>query len=195
MDLDEQERRFRALYESTLLRITAYAARRTSSAEDAADLVAEVYAIAWRRFDDLPSGEEALLWLYGVAHRVLANQRRSVCRQSNVVARLASELHGTIRPDAESEARLVAVEALQALNDNERELLMLAAWDGLSISQLSRRFGCSTTAIRIRLHRARRSLRSHLGDRRIFLKQSRPIGHELSETPRSEWSASEEGVH
>jgi RNA polymerase sigma factor (sigma-70 family) len=197
MDLDERERRFRALYESTLLRIAAYAARRTPSPEDAADLVAEVYAVAWRRLDDLPSGEGALLWLYGVARRTLANQRRSNHRRSALVTRLAVEMNSSFRPDADSDARLVALEALRKLNDDERELLMLVAWDGLSISQLAQLFGCSTTAIGIRLHRARRSLRTYLGDRRVFLKQSRPVGHELNEapkTPLNEWSASEEGV-
>lgn len=43
--------------------------------KDAADAVAETFLVAWRRLPEVPSGEEARPWLYGVARRTLANQR------------------------------------------------------------------------------------------------------------------------
>jgi hypothetical protein len=49
--------------------ILGYALRRTTSPDDAADILAETFLTAWRRLDELPSGEEAGLWLYGVARR------------------------------------------------------------------------------------------------------------------------------
>jgi len=52
----EPEDRFCALYEWTRPRIIAYALRRTSSREDAADIVAETYEVAWRRLEDVPAG-------------------------------------------------------------------------------------------------------------------------------------------
>jgi len=48
----------------------ADALRRTLAPEDAADVVSETFLTAWRRLDDMPSDDESLLWLYGVAHRV-----------------------------------------------------------------------------------------------------------------------------
>src|SRR4029450_2647016 len=57
--------------------VRAYARRR--AAPDAAqDVVADTFLVAWRRLEDVP--EDALPWLYGVARRVLANQRRSAAR-------------------------------------------------------------------------------------------------------------------
>ena len=48
---------------------------RRAARQDADDLTAEVFAIAWRRRDDVPS-EAILPWLYRTAGFVLANHRR-----------------------------------------------------------------------------------------------------------------------
>src|SRR5579875_1486915 len=40
--------------------------------QDAADVVAETLLVAWRRLDQVPARQQALMWLYGVARRVLA---------------------------------------------------------------------------------------------------------------------------
>lgn len=73
VDLDD---RFRVLYAAHLNAILGYALRRVAAPEDAADVVAETFLIAWRRCADVPPGGEARLWLYGVARRVLANHVR-----------------------------------------------------------------------------------------------------------------------
>lgn len=41
--------------------------RRSKSPEDAADVLVETYLIAWRKLDAVPRGDEARLWLFGVA--------------------------------------------------------------------------------------------------------------------------------
>ncbi|MFI6909486.1 RNA polymerase sigma factor [Nonomuraea sp. NPDC050394] len=70
------------MYRRTYEQILGYAIRRCSSPEDAADIVAETYVIAWQRIAGLPDGEAGKLWLYGVARRVLANHRRSERRRT-----------------------------------------------------------------------------------------------------------------
>ena len=66
----------------------AYVLRRVERAEDAGDVVAETFLVAWRRMDKVPAGDEARLWLYGVARRQLANQRRGELRRSRLADRL-----------------------------------------------------------------------------------------------------------
>ncbi|MGW2199555.1 RNA polymerase sigma factor, partial [Streptosporangium sp. NPDC001682] len=66
--------RFEAVYDAYYPAIHQYAARRTGSPDDTADVISETFLTAWRRIDDVPEGEEALLWLYGVARRVLASR-------------------------------------------------------------------------------------------------------------------------
>ena len=57
----------------------------------ARDLTEEVFLVAWRRLDGMPEVDAALPWLYGVAHRVLLNQRRGARRRQRLIAKLAFE--------------------------------------------------------------------------------------------------------
>src|SRR5215472_12223538 len=74
--LTERQVRFEALYTANHAPILGFALRRTASPDDAADILAETFLTAWRRLDELPAGDDARLWLYGVARRVLANYYR-----------------------------------------------------------------------------------------------------------------------
>src|SRR5580698_8635864 len=88
---NQQTQRFDRIYAENLPLILGYAARRCPQPSDAADVAAEVLLTAWRRIDDLPSGQERL-WLFGTARRVLANQRRGHRRRSDLADRLRAEL-------------------------------------------------------------------------------------------------------
>jgi RNA polymerase sigma factor (sigma-70 family) len=160
---DAARERFEALYSANLSRLLAYAVRRTSTPEDAADAVAETFVVAWRRIDEVPTGEEARLWLYGTARRVLANQRRTDVRRTQLSERLRAEL--TSLPQT-PHTRLEEVDAmrraLDRLRPDDRELLCLIAWEGLGPAELARVLGCSPNASKIRTHRARRRLRREL---------------------------------
>lgn len=176
---DAREDRFRVLYESTRLRIIAYALRRTSSREDAADVVAETFEIAWRRLDDVPAGHAGLLWLYVTARYVVANHGRRARRRDATVTRLAEELRGVpLRTEGPDEESLVMRSSLSSLSPDERELLMLAGWEGLSAAEIGRVLGCSPVAARIRLHRARIRLRSSMEDLGPPEKHVASYGHE-----------------
>ncbi|MBB6344737.1 RNA polymerase sigma factor [Nonomuraea muscovyensis] len=152
---DDRKIRFEAVYAQTYEQILGYAVRRCDSPEDAADVVAETFAIAWRRVDVLPPGEQARLWLYGVARNVLANHRRGVARRrlTELDADVA-DLYG--RTPEEGVELGAIVQALRRLPEADRELLSLVAWEGLDAGQIAEVLGCSRNAVRIRLYRARR---------------------------------------
>jgi RNA polymerase sigma factor (sigma-70 family) len=157
---DEREDRFCALYDRTRPRIIAYVLRRTSSPEDAADIVAEIYEVAWRRLDDVPDGPAALLWLYVTARYVGANHGRRRLRQGETATRLAEELRrAPLRIEPADEEKVAMQSSLASLSTDDREVLMLSGWEGLSASEIGRVVGCSPTAARIRLHRARARLK------------------------------------
>jgi RNA polymerase sigma factor (sigma-70 family) len=163
-DADRRER-FRAIYEANYHRILGYALRRCAGPDDAADVVAETFLVAWQRLDDLRRDDE-LLWLYGVARRVLANQRRGEGRRRQLGERLREELR-RVAPspfvwgrDGELDD---VVAALAGLSDRDREVITLSAWEGLDGRELATVLGCSTNAAKIRLHRARRQLARRLG--------------------------------
>lgn len=140
--------------------VLAYALRRTSG-EDAADVVAETFLVAWRRLDDVDE-RSALPWLYAVARRVLLSQQRATRRQQAIAQRVAAGLPEA--PETPLGAPRV-LETLASLSEAEREVLILSAWEELSSSEAARVLGCSATAYRIRLHRARKRLRERLDGR------------------------------
>ncbi|HEX4012172.1 MAG TPA: sigma-70 family RNA polymerase sigma factor [Solirubrobacteraceae bacterium] len=157
----EPRAQFEELYRAYADRVHAYALRRTApSAAD--DVVAEVFLIAWRRLDQVP--DEPLGWLLGVARRVLANRRRSDSRAAGLRERLARESSAaapvpTPEPMPEAGDRDDRVRrALAGLNERDRELLLLIAWEGLRVHEAAQVLGVRSNTLAVRLHRARQRL-------------------------------------
>lgn len=160
---DERTALFEALYAATFSQILGYALRRCDCPEDAADVVAETFATTWRRIDAVPPGDQARLWLYGVARNVLANHRRGLARRHGLSAALAAEVSQLYQRSAEDSAEPGAIrQAFRQLPDDDRELLSLIAWEGLDHGEIAKVLGCSRNAVRIRLHRARKRLTREL---------------------------------
>jgi RNA polymerase sigma-70 factor, ECF subfamily len=162
---DDRKERFADLYQFARPKILAYVLRRRSSPADVADIVAEVFTIAWRRFEDMPGGDANLLWLYVTARHVLANHGRSLRRYSAAVERVAEQLARTAtHAEPADEAAIVAQLCLASLPEDDREILMLAGWEGLTSSELGEILRCTPTAARLRLHRARARLQAAVLD-------------------------------
>ncbi len=158
------EQEIAELYELYEQQISAYALRRASSA-DANDVVAETFLTAWRRRDDIPAEPKTLPWLYGVSRRVLANQRRSQDRRSRLKARLTREPTSVDSPvnlieSADAFGEVTA--AIQAMSDDDAEILRLTAWEGLGPTEIAQSLGIEPPAARQRLFRARQRLTDQL---------------------------------
>lgn len=147
-------------------------------------MVAETFLVAWRRLDELDE-QHALPWLYGVARRVLLTQRRSAVRQRAIAERVAAAEPSALPPTPEPLAASSRLrEALAGLSEQDREVLMLAAWEELPSREAARVLRCSATAYRIRLHRARARLRDRLARTDAGSLRASPP------SPRAEESAS-----
>ncbi|MGJ6968723.1 RNA polymerase sigma factor [Streptosporangium sp. G11] len=155
-----QRDRFEAVYDAYYPAVYQYAARRTGSPDDTADVISETFLTAWRRIGDVPEGEEALLWLYGVARRVLANHQRGDVRRAVLAERLRAELAAD-RPVRQVELDHVRV-AFDGLPERDREVLALACWEGLTSERIAKVVGCTAIAARTRLRRARKRLAAAL---------------------------------
>jgi len=125
------------------------------------DLLAETFLVAWARLGSIPAGRE-LPWLYGVARNLLRAQWRRHAAEEGAAAGLAhaaSAGGGNVGGDPGD--GLVPAElrdVLAALTQDQVEVLLLSAWEGLSGAGLATALGCSPVAARVRLHRARRAL-------------------------------------
>jgi RNA polymerase sigma-70 factor, ECF subfamily len=148
-----REDRFTALYARHYGAVRAFAWRR--GPDEADDVVAETFLVAWRRLDEVP--DDCLPWLFGVARNVRLNMAREVRR------RRSREERGTTPPThgcftAALEDRSALQSGLARLSEPDREVLMLAAWESLDRAQMARALGCSKATVAVRLHRARRRL-------------------------------------
>lgn len=147
-----EAREFERIYELHARAIAAYALRRTSSEQDAEEIVAETFLIAWRRGAELRG--DPLPWLYGVARRVHASHARKAGRAPlELRDDVAAPLDGSLER-AELLTRLLRLPAL------ERDALLLIVWEGLDQKACARALGCSRVAVALRLRRARARLRA-----------------------------------
>jgi RNA polymerase sigma factor (sigma-70 family) len=155
---EERQARFEALYAELMPRVLGYALRRTE-AEEARDVVAETFTVAWRRLDEVPDGAAALPWLLVTARNVLANRRRKADREPAIAPTVA------VRDHADDVAATLALgSAFARLSERDRETLALVAWDALPPRDAARVAGCSAATFTVRLHRARRRLAALLSE-------------------------------
>lgn len=157
--------RFSALYRAHFRDLLGFALRRTDRPEDAADVVADTFVVAWRRIDKVPPGGEARLWLYGVCRRTLANHTRSGNRRDRLGAKLRDTLAESVVPDHGDTVagNLSVTAALAELSRSDRELMQLTVWEGLEPREVALVLGIPARTVRTRLSRARARLREKLG--------------------------------
>jgi RNA polymerase sigma-70 factor, ECF subfamily len=147
------EEHFNRLWQEHAPAVLRYARRRVDD-EQADEVVAETFVVAWRRLAEIPTAE--LPWLFGVARRVSANIRRSDQRRHALQDRMAEQAR--FFAPAEPRPATSVLAALAELPDDDRELMMLLAWDGLTRHEAAAALGCSRGTLAVRLHRARRRL-------------------------------------
>ncbi|MEQ4302564.1 RNA polymerase sigma factor [Plantactinospora sp. B6F1] len=164
MPAPSPEDQFTSLYQEHYRQVYAYAVTRVGR-RLADEVVAETFLVAWRRLPALPKAAP-LPWLLAVARNVVGERYRAEERQQAVAAEMRAwitEAEVSVADVADGVAERAGVlTALAQLSDDDRELLTLVAWHGLSPGRAARVLGCSTATYYVRLHRARRRLRNAL---------------------------------
>lgn len=162
---------FEDFYRCHVEAVTRFLARRADDPHMVADLVAEVFiAVLDSAHTYRPGLGSELGWLYGVARNTLAAERRRTAREVRLARRIAGRRlldpddvsRMEERLDAERPARQ-AIEAMAGLPDSERAVLELVAVDQLTVGEAAAALGIRQGTARVRLHRARRSLRGTPG--------------------------------
>lgn len=149
---------FEDCWHDHIRRVVAYAERHVG--RDASyDIAQATFLTAWRSWRQVP--EEPLPWLISVARGHVRNLARTQRRQDSLTARLAALEEATsihTDPALAVSGRREALEILAAMPLQDREALLLVAWDGLSTQHAASVLGCRPGTLRMRLHRARRQL-------------------------------------
>jgi RNA polymerase sigma-70 factor (ECF subfamily) len=155
---------FERLFRETREELFAYLVSRCRDSEQAADYFAETYLIAWQKLAMVPPGNQARLWLFGVARNLMLKGFRQRRVAHALVERLAGDLRSAQieRPQIDDQAQAVLRAGLAALPERDREILMLTAWEGLTPTEIARVMGTSANVVRVRLHRARTRIERRL---------------------------------
>lgn len=163
----EAHRFFDDLHAQTFRQVVAYCRRRATTLEDADDAVAEVYVVAWRRLSEVRRTDVPIAWLYGVARRVLANQRRAHSRSLRLIERLTFE--GRRKRNVNPVDLVVSREgtdaillALAQLAPIDQELIRLSALEGLTNAEIGLVLDLRPGRVRDRHYSARKRLETQL---------------------------------
>ncbi|GLX00278.1 RNA polymerase sigma factor [Microtetraspora sp. NBRC 16547] len=160
-----RERQFTDLFAATYPAVLRFAERRVHLSH-AEDIAAEVFVVAWRRLEDVPThADDARAWLFGVARLTLMAGMRGERRRQALAVRISEDptAHGHVGVlDADLVAwRVDLARAWSRLSAVHQEALALTVWDGLDAPRAARVLGISPVAYRLRLSRARKALRAH----------------------------------
>lgn len=150
--------RLGALYQEHGAALARYAFRRGVADSDIEDVIADVFVIAWRKLDSVPPAPGDRLWLLGVARNVVAKHQEGRWRRARVVARLAAT--APISGGATPSEQVALGDAIGRLPSRDRDVVLLVLWEGLTHEEVAVVLGCSASASRLRLHRAKARLRT-----------------------------------
>jgi RNA polymerase sigma-70 factor, ECF subfamily len=128
------------------------------------DLTSITFLELWRRRSVLVEEGKVPAWLFGIAHNVVRQRRRSLRRYRRALDRLPVPTYEPDHADesveraaAERQARDLLVQ-LRRLPKPERAVVALMGWEGLSTAETAVVLGVPDATVRTRLHRARRRL-------------------------------------
>lgn len=157
--VENPETNFEGLFRAHHRAVLGFCVRRSSPSE-AWEAASEVFVVAWRRIDDIPEGDLARAWLFGVAVRVLANQRRGASRRTSLVDRLRGIREPVVAwPDdvvVRNETELLVLEVVESLGPIDREILRMSNWEQLDPDEIALALGITRSAVDQRASRARR---------------------------------------
>jgi RNA polymerase sigma-70 factor (ECF subfamily) len=156
--------RFEQIYAEHEKAVRAFVRRRAPEAV-VDDVVSDTFLVCLRKIDRVPA--DPLPWLYAVARKTLANERRRRARVAYAHEVPVGE------PGPAGDGTLAA--AFNTLSERDREVLRLVAWEGLPLADAALVLDCSAVACRVRYHRAKSRLASRLTDAASFRPEPKGV--------------------
>lgn len=159
------------------------ALRLTRDPVDAEDLVQDAMLRAYRFYDRFESGTNLKAWLLRILTNTFINRFRRATRERDVLEGQSAgpvgdgvmsraAMRGLTDPVGDAQRHLLGAEiqqALDALPEDYRLVVMLADVEELSYREIAEIAGCPIGTVMSRLHRARRLMQARLASQAISL--------------------------
>ncbi len=180
----ERRRQFEAVVDVVYEPLQRYLGRRAQPA-DVSELLNDSLLVIWRRLDSVPL-DDPLPWSYGVAKRCLANYRRGAQRRLRLVGRVIDraprESFASRAPSPEFDHPQLET-ALNELEEADRELVRLWAWEQLGPREIAVVLGTTSNAVSLRLTRVKKKIVTSMERQDLAAAGQEGLGHGLE--PRS----------
>ena len=158
----------RALHDAHAGALHSWARRRVADPAEADEVVQETLVRAWRKHEQFdPSRGSERAWLFAIARNVVIDRHRASERRARLVA--VPAMAADDEPDVERAAETSLVrDALLALSEPHRAVVVATYYDGCSVREAARRLGLPEGTVKSRLHYALRALRAELERREVL---------------------------
>jgi len=155
---------FADLYRGYYLRLWRYAVARLGDRDEAATVVQETLLAVWRRPRSHTGEGSVAGWIFGIARHKIGDALRARRRRPPPVADDGPARPGTVVPDPAPVVvqRADLQEALGRLSPEQREVVFLTFYAGLSYGEIAAMTGIPPGTVKSRMYHARRYLRQSL---------------------------------
>jgi len=152
------EAAFRQLYERYGDRVFRYALTLLRNLHLAEEVVQETMVAIWRGAGSFKGGSRVSTWIFGIAR----NQAHALLRREVRGERVPEEPLTLPDPAEAVEREGRVLSALAELPPDQREVVVLAFYEGLSYREIASLLGVPEGTVKSRMHLAKRKLREAL---------------------------------
>lgn len=151
------------LFERHSQRLFGFLRGLVGSASLAEDLVQETFLRILRHRRSYRSGRAFLPWLLRIARNAAWAHLKRRARMPSAELPEVADAGSLEQRQLERERANRLTRALRRLPDQEREVLLLSYFEGLRHREIAELVGSTPGAVKLRVHRAKKTLRRHLG--------------------------------
>ena len=157
-----KEERFRELFHSMHPKLIRYATTLMGDADEAKDIVSEVFGKAWKEYESL--GEQANAWLYTATRNGCLNRLKHLkVEQAHIEAIVLATQADVDDGYWEHEALLQKAEAIaRSLPEPTCTVLRLCYWEKKTYQQVAEQLGISPDTVKKHISKALRMLREEM---------------------------------
>jgi RNA polymerase sigma-70 factor (ECF subfamily) len=157
---------FEDLYRQHSTRLYSLAYRMVGHAEDAEDLLQEIFLTAFRKLDTFKGASALGTWLYRLAMNVCLDRLRSKAAKQSSMTDALDETVGYPGASLPQVTRLDLERAIASLPEGSRAAFLLHDVEGFDHMEVGRILGIAEGTSKSQVHKARLRIREYLAARR-----------------------------